>query len=156
MWASPSFMFFPWFSLWPLSKHDIQWHNCWFSYAIVHLPRWNTYSEEAGTLSWSSGDVIISPVILVPPMKCIVSKYFFCNIYLFTHSFICLAASGLSCGTRDLCCVMPDLSLRSMDSLIVSCGLSSAHVAFGFSTACGILVPWPGIILQSPALEVDS
>ena len=71
------------------------------------------------------------------------------------YLFICLAASDLSCGTRDLCCVLQDLSLRSMDSLIVSCKLS-ARVAFSFSTACGIVVPRPGINLESPALEVDS
>ena len=51
-------------------------------------------------------------------------------IYLLKKNFIYVAALGLSCGTWDLCWVMQDL--------LVWCRLSS-------STACGILVPWPGI-----------
>ena len=53
---------------------------------------------------------------------------------------IYLAASGLSCGLLDLCCLMQDLSLQHMDSLVVACGLSC-------SVICGILVSWPGVKL---------
>ena len=55
-------------------------------------------------------------------------------MYIYMH----LAASGLSCGTRDLCYIMWDLSLQCMDSLVGTHRLSC-------STACGILVPGPGM-----------
>ena len=65
----------------------------------------------------------------------------FCNLanvlsrrsvsFLFLYLFIYLAAMGLSC-------VLQDLLLR--------CGYSC-------STACGILVPWPGMEPASPALQ---
>ena len=45
-----------------------------------------------------------------------------------THThFIYLAATGLSCGTQDICCVMQDLSLWLTDSLLVVPGLWSAQ-----------------------------
>ena len=47
---------------------------------------------------------------------------------------IYLAVSGLSCGLLDLHCLMQDLSLQRMDSLVVARGLSC-------SVTCGILVP---------------
>ena len=50
-----------------------------------------------------------------------------------------MAASGLSCG-------MQELSLQHTGSLVVAHGLSCP-------TACGILVPRPGIEPTSPALE---
>ena len=54
--------------------------------------------------------------------------------------YLFLAASGLSCH-------MWDLSLWCMDfSLVVAWGLSCL-------TACGILVPWPGIKPMSPTLK---
>ena len=55
---------------------------------------------------------------------------FFFNIYL--------AASGLCCSIQDLPCVMQGLSLWCTHSLIAILGLSCP-------TACGILVPHPGI-----------
>ena len=54
--------------------------------------------------------------------------------------------SGLSCGTRDLCCMMWELSLQRTDSLVVAHRLSC-------STACGILVHQSGIEPMSPALQ---
>ena len=60
-------------------------------------------------------------------------KFFFKSILLF------LAASVLSRGMRALL-------LRCTGSVIVACRLS-------FPRACGILVPWPGIKPESPALE---
>ena len=50
-----------------------------------------------------------------------------------------LAASGLSCSERALCC-------RTGFSLVVALGLNSCL------EVCGILVPQPGIKHVSPAL----
>ena len=57
-----------------------------------------------------------------------------------------MAASGLSCGTWDLCWVLRDLSLQCSGSLAVMHGLN-------WSPACEIWVPWPWIELVSPALQ---
>ena len=70
-----------------------------------------------------------------------------------------MAASGLSCSTRDLLCstqaslvAVPGLSTcgawapEHVGSVVVVCGLSCP-------VACGILVPQPGIKPASPALE---
>ena len=101
--------------------------------------------------------------------KYTIGRFFFFNIYLFIHLF--LAASGLSCGTwaphcstKTSSCGMlaPEhvgsvvvarglqsvwvLQLQHMGSLVVACRLRSP-------TACGILVPRPGIKPASPTLE---
>ena len=60
---------------------------------------------------------------------------FFIYIYL----LICLAASGLGCGMRDLL-------LQCENSVVV------VH-RFSCSEACGILVSWPGIEHGSPELQ---
>ena len=79
----------------------------------------------------------------------------------FVFNFFLLAASGLSCGTKELCCVMWDISLWStlcscstrllwlqhVGSLVVACRLPC-------SAACGISVPQPGVKPVSPALQV--
>ena len=54
-----------------------------------------------------------------------------------TQLFICLAASGLSCGKRDLCCVAWGLSLQPQ----------------GCPVACRTLTPQPGMEPVSPALQ---
>ena len=99
--------------------------------------------------------------------RLIISPFF--NIYLFSLFF--LAVSGLSCSTQDLfvrvrsllrflsscgarapgrvgsvVCGMRGLLLRHTSSVVVARGLSCP-------TACGILVPQPGIEPTSPALE---
>ena len=77
--------------------------------------------------------------------------FFFLNIYLFIY----LAASGLSCSTRDPRCGMRDPSLRCADSSLqlVDFSLVVVHGLSSCPTDCGILVPWPGIRPASPALE---
>ena len=67
-----------------------------------------------------------------------------CPIHLKTNIY--LTASGLSCSTWALHCIMWDLSLQCTDSLVLTCGLSC-------SEACGILIPWSGIKPMSPALQ---
>ena len=57
-----------------------------------------------------------------------------------------MTALGLSFSLQDRCCIMRDLSLRCMDSLVVACRPSC------FVT-CGILVPWPVIKRLSPVLQ---
>ena len=68
----------------------------------------------------------------------------FFNIYLF------IQVSVAALGSR---CVVWDLSLRRTDSQ--SCGAGSVLVAVWLScpSACGILVPRPGIEPDSPALQ---
>ena len=60
-----------------------------------------------------------------------------------SYLFIYLAVLGPGCGTEGLHCVMQDLSLWCMDTLIVACGPSSCSVwapeNVGFSS-CGT---WP-------------
>ena len=58
---------------------------------------------------------------------------------IFIHLFS-LAVLGLSYGSWDLPCIIVDL-------FCVACRLSCP-------VACGILVPWPGIEPESPALQV--
>ena len=48
------------------------------------------------------------------------------------------AASSLSCNTQNFICVIQDLSLWHMDSLVVACGLTCCGV-------CEILAPLPGV-----------
>ena len=72
-------------------------------------------------------------------------------LFLKKYLFVYLAASGL-------CCVTWVLSLRCMDSLVgahVRQSRGSVVRAHGLScsTACGILVPRPGITPTSPALQ---
>ena len=64
----------------------------------------------------------------------------------FTHSCIHSAVLCLSCGMRCLRCIMWNLSLWLMDSLVMVWGLSCSHT-------CRILVPWPGIEPTSLALQ---
>ena len=70
------------------------------------------------------------------------SFIYFLNIYLFIY----LAVSGLRCSMQDLRCGVWDLSLRHAGSLVAARSLSCP-------TACGILVPRPGIEPVSLALE---
>ena len=49
------------------------------------------------------------------------------NYTIFFKIIYYLAAAGLSCGTWDLGCIMQDLSLPCMDSLVVPCGLWSSQ-----------------------------
>ena len=50
--------------------------------------------------------------------------FFKCDIiFLFLIFFICLALSSLSHSMWDLHCIMWDLSLQHMDSLVVACEL---------------------------------
>lgn len=73
-------------------------------------------------------------------MECPSSHFFFKkNIYILT-------VSGLSFRSQDLCHVMPDVLFWSMDSLV-------AALRFSCSSACGILVPWPGIEPKFPTLQ---
>ena len=69
--------------------------------------------------------------------------------HLKKNVFIYLAVSGLSCSTWDLHCIMQDLLLGSMDSLVVACGPSC-------SMTCGMLVSQPGIELHPLCCEGDS
>ena len=48
--------------------------------------------------------------------------------------FIYLAALGLSCGTSDLCCIMGEVFIQRINSLVVVHGLSPPE-------SCEILVP---------------
>ena len=66
--------------------------------------------------------------------------------WLSTQFIIYLAEFFLSFGILYLPCMLRDLSLRHMDSLVVAHGLSG-------SVACGILVPQLGIEPTSPALQ---
>ena len=71
------------------------------------------------------------------PSIAVVSKYLF--IWL-------VSASGLSCRTQDFCLVTRDLWLQCTGFLLVA-------LRFSCSTACRILVPWPGIEPLSLALQ---
>ena len=62
---------------------------------------------------------------------------------------IYLAASGLSYGTWNFHCIMQDLSLQTVGSLVTVHGLNC-------SVACGNLVPRPGIEPESSALQGGS
>ena len=79
------------------------------------------------------------------------------EIFVFYLLIYLLAVRDLSWGTGELCCrVFPcgaqassSCGMRALEragSVITACRLSC-------SRACGILVPWPGIELVSPALE---
>ena len=68
------------------------------------------------------------------------------TVILFLNSLIYLAASGLRCGTRDLCGGTRDLWLWYAGFLIVVCKLSCL-------AANGVLLPWPGIEPVSPTLQ---
>ena len=70
---------------------------------------------------------------------------FFLIFILFIYSFICLARSGLSCGTGS--------SLCHVGSFIVVHKLSSCGVWASCCAACGILVPQPGIKPSPLALQ---
>ena len=79
--------------------------------------------------------------------------------YLVIFLFIHLATSSLSYGTWDLCCIMQDLLFWRKGSLVVMCRFKSTQTSavrvhrLRCPMACGILVPWPGIIPTSPALQ---
>ena len=66
---------------------------------------------------------------------------------------IYLAVSGLSCGLRELHCIMWDLCYAAHTQWLQHVG--SAVVVHGpsCSTACGILVPPLGFEPESPALQ---
>lgn len=59
---------------------------------------------------------------------------------------------GLSCGTRNLGCIVRDLASQRADS---QCSEQTLNAVRGFSgsTACGIFVPGPGIEHLSPLLH---
>ena len=69
------------------------------------------------------------------------------------YSFIYLAVSGLSWGTRDLCRIVTGIFHCGSRTLVVPCGLSSWGLWVSCSEACGILVPQPGIEPVLPAVE---
>ena len=66
-------------------------------------------------------------------------------LYTVSVSYFHLAVWGLSCSSWNLCCVLWDRSLWRTDP---GCG-----EGFSCSPACGILVPWPGVEHESPALD---
>ena len=70
-------------------------------------------------------------------------------IYLFTY----LAASGLSCSTQALRCVLWDLSLQLMDSSPGRWAQQLWCAGLSCSVTCGILVPQPGFEPESWALQ---
>ena len=70
-------------------------------------------------------------------LQCCTNSQIFKKIYL--------VVSGLNCGAQDLCCIMQNLSLQHVDSLVVVQGLTC-------SVAWGVSVPWPGIRPAPPAL----
>ena len=95
------------------------------------------------------------------------SFIFFLKRFLKKHSFVYLAAFGLGC-------IMQDLLLWFVDSLVVARGLTDCstqapehadfincgttglwfwHEGFSCSAACGILVHWLEIEPKSPALQ---
>ena len=85
-----------------------------------------------------------------------------CNSLFMFYFLIYLAVSGLSCGMRDLSLQCASSSLwHAGFPLVVAWGrgapehVGSVAVAcrLSFPTACGILVPQPGIEPTSPALE---
>ena len=114
------------------------------------------------------------------PVVSSVLFYLITLIYLFIYCY--LPASGLSCGTQDLHCVMWEISFWSMDCALAECRLQSrwapavaacrlpsggteapAHVGsvaavprLSCSAAWGILVPQPGIEPVSPHCKTDS
>ena len=101
---------------------------------------------------------------LIIILSLVISFFMFFNIcfYIFMYScigyiyidkcsiffllFIYLALLDFSCGIQDLCCIMQDLFLWCMGSVVVVYRLR-------YPRACGILVPWPGIKPTSSALQ---
>ena len=75
------------------------------------------------------------------------------------YLFIYLAASGLSYSTWNLCCVMQDLLLWCLESLVVAQGLWNAWTSeivsrrLSCSMAGGILVSQWGIEPESPSSQ---
>lgn len=67
-------------------------------------------------------------------------SFFFFFFFLFYKIFLDLAAWGLGCGIPGLHCVVQDLSLCRMDSLVRHVGSGVVH-GLSCSKACGILVP---------------
>ena len=65
---------------------------------------------------------------------------FFFFFFLFYKIFLYLAAWGLGCGIPGLHCVVQDLSLCRMDSLVWHVGSGVVH-GLSCSKACGIFVP---------------
>ena len=102
------------------------------------LPTWG--SKETMAACWTPGPRNLNT--LAPGKRDqdashkLIQTFFFFPIFIY---FISLARSGLPCCTRDL-------SFRFTDPLVVAHGLSS-------SSACGILVPRPGIEPMSSALQ---
>ena len=87
--------------------------------------------------------------------------------------YLVLAALGLRCGAWALCCCAQAFSSCSEPGLFSSCGVQASHCSgfsccehelegaqasaavvqeLSFPTACGILVPRPGIEPMYPAL----
>ena len=88
------------------------------------------------------------------------SFFFFEYLFIWLCQISCNTDWTTGCSTEwNLHCIMWDLLLRNMDSLIVAPGLQSAQASvvalreLNYSMACGILVPWPGIEPVSPALQ---
>ena len=68
---------------------------------------------------------------------------------------VCLAAPGLSCGTRDIQCGLGDLRCDLRDLLVAARGIFSCCMRI---LSCGMLdlVPWWGLKPRPPALGARS
>ena len=91
--------------------------------------------------SWTIGTLL--PDCLIPICFLALILFFFYSFFVW---LIDLPALGLSCSAWDFCCIMRDLPLQQLNSLVAVCKLSC-------STACGILVSQAGIEPISPALQ---
>ena len=106
---------------------------------------------------WTTSYSLLPPRLLFPwagqphPLLALFLFYFLI--------FICLAASGPSCGAQDLHRIMWGLLLLRTRSLVAARGIWSAQppvVAvnrLSRSTECGVLLLRPGIEPMSPALQ---
>jgi len=65
-----------------------------------------------------------------------------CKMVLLLVFFHLLAISGLSCSTWNLPCVMCDLLLQNIDSLVVLSELSSCDALCTLATSCEELTHW--------------
>ena len=81
--------------------------------------------ENCKELLISSRYVVLTHILTVTFYVTLFKKIFYSLIYL--------AAQGLSCGTKDLCCVTRDFSLWRTNSLVVACGV-------GCSAAWGVVI----------------
>ena len=84
-------------------------------YVLSNLTPWTFWKLQLSLEEW---DIYFQSSLPVPEKFSTASGW--CQLYnTFSRLFIYLAAAGLSCGTWDLCCIMQDLSLLCMYSLVV-------------------------------------